>query len=85
MEPPGTAPGSSPVITSAFIAIAGEPALMNIVPDDGDLKGGAQVGSIGGDNERQRQQTDTHDIEELQEETAQNRADPAGPVEAAVA
>ena len=42
MEPPGTAPGSSPVITSAFITIAGEPALANIAPEDGDLKGGEQ-------------------------------------------
>ena len=42
MEPPGTAPGSSPVITSAFITIAGEPAFTNIDPEDGDLKGGEQ-------------------------------------------
>ena len=27
VEPPGTAPGSSPLMTSAFIIIAGKPAL----------------------------------------------------------
>lgn len=65
MEPPGTAPGSSPVITSAFIAIAGEPALINIATDSGDLKGGWQVVSIAGDDERNRQQADAQIVAEL--------------------
>jgi len=39
VEPPGTAPGSGPVITSAFIAIVGKPTLVNIVRKCGELKG----------------------------------------------
>lgn len=63
MEPPGTAPGSSPVITSAFIAIAGEPAFMNIDRDNGDLKGGWQVCSVTGDDEGDRQHTDAQRVQ----------------------
>ena len=47
VEPPGTAPGSSPVITSAFIAIAGKPAPINIGDRDGDMKGWPQDGLWG--------------------------------------
>lgn len=49
MESPGTAPGSEPIITGAFIAIVGvAPDKANIGPGNGRRKGAVHAGRIHG-------------------------------------
>ena len=49
VEPPGTAPGSDPVIPCAFMSIVrANPNRLNIGAGRGGCKGGAAVGKGGG-------------------------------------